>query len=346
MSRRRARPARMKARASVAARAPALVFPDVTAPAVLEETVLEARALLTQALAEAHPDMPPELFVGHVPAFLLRAFFVAMAAARGLLVEQVDTLGCFRLQLSDFLAGMAPVDPGLLFTVLEALVSAPVRRGRTVVARTPLALALLEPEHLGFLHAALMAPADRRGRGAHYTPRSLTEPIVRKTLEPLLRCLGDDARPEAILGLRICDPACGGGAFLLELVRQLGRRLEAAWVRHGGPRGTMRARRLVAVHCAYGVDIDPVAVQVAKLALWLECEATGMPSSWLDDNVKVGDALVGLLEGQLASFSWSPRPTSSDVVLGRTVRDAITLGAEARRLRLEHLARRALDGVA
>lgn len=110
--------------------------------------------------------------------------------------------------------------------------------------------------------------AERRRSGSHYTPRTLTAPIVEKTLAPLLSALGDMPTSEQLLALKICDPAMGSGAFLVEVVRQLGDHVVAAWRREGkeggllpahGPAHTTSdavplARRLVAQRCVYGVD--------------------------------------------------------------------------------------------
>src|SRR5208283_4217119 len=79
----------------------------------------------------------------------------------------------------------------------------------------------------------IMQPTDERRRtGSHYTPRRLTEPIVRYTLEPTFERLGPDATPEQILDLKICDPAMGSGAFLVEACRAIAARLVAAWNVH------------------------------------------------------------------------------------------------------------------
>jgi hypothetical protein len=100
----------------------------------------------------------------------------------------------------------------------------------------------------------------------------------------------------------VCDPACGAGAFLLECVRQLAGRL----LEHGLETDLNVAKRLVASHCVYGVDIGHWAVASAKVALWLECRAERMPPGWLDENIRVGDALVGLTNDPIARFHWSP----------------------------------------
>src|SRR5690606_28148410 len=104
-----------------------------------------------------------------------------------------------------------------------------------------------------------------RRTGSHYTPRSLTEPIVRHALEPSFARLGEDATPEAVLALKVCDPACGSGAFLVEATRQIGTRLIAAWEVYpklkppipADEDDDLHARRLVAQRCIYGVDRNP-----------------------------------------------------------------------------------------
>lgn len=208
----------------------------------------------------------------------------------------------------------------------------------------------LTPEHYGAVHETLagyrlvdgvIAPTDdRRKGGIHFTPRSLTEPIVRKTLEPLLEAVP----PDKTLDLRVCDPAVGAGAFLLELVRQLGRRAFDAGLTKDLP----EAKRLVAIHCAYGVDVDRFAIAAAKRAITLECHADQMPPSWLDDNVKLGDALVGLTEEQLRAFHWDPKKAPNTLAaaagraaIGRLLDRAMKLGVEARQLRMALLSEQA-----
>ena len=159
-------------------------------------------------------------------------------------------------------------------------------------------------------------PSDERRRsGSHYTPRSLTEPIVRKTLEPVLRQLGERPRPEQILGLKVCDPAMGSGAFLVEACRQLGDALVAAWHAHNclpsippDEDEVLHARRLVAQRCLYGVDKNPMAVDLAKLSLWLATLARDHPFTFLDHALRCGDSLVGLTRQQIADFHWKRAP--------------------------------------
>jgi hypothetical protein len=189
--------------------------------------------------------------------------------------------------------------------------------------------------------AMLLQPSDERRRsGSHYTPRSLTQPIVAKTLEPILARLGPDARPDQILDLKICDPAMGSGAFLVEVCRQLGKRLEDAWTRHGAaPRVTAEddlttlARRMVAQRCVYGVDRNDMAVDLAKLSLWLATLAKDHPFTFLDHALRHGDSLVGLDLAQLEAFHWDaskPKTLVSDKIASK-LQDAIRIREEIRR---------------
>jgi hypothetical protein len=162
--------------------------------------------------------------------------------------------------------------------------------------------------------AMLLVPSDERRRsGSNYTPRSLTEPIVRKTLEPILERLGDDATPEQILDLKVCDPAMGSGAFLVEACRQLAEVLVKAWHRHKqlptippDEDELLYAKRIIAQRCLYGVDKNPMAADLAKLSMWLATLARDHPFTFLDHSFRAGDSLVGLTKAQIASFTWEP----------------------------------------
>ncbi len=165
--------------------------------------------------------------------------------------------------------------------------------------------------------AMVLQPSEERRRsGSHYTPRSLTEPIVRTTLAPILKRLrGPDDRPpkpEQILDLKVCDPAMGSGAFLVEACRQLGDALIDAWRYHNAtPQiptdedDVVFARRLVAQRCLYGVDRNPVAVDLAKVSLWLVTLAMDHPLTFLDHALRHGDSLVGLSRKQIEAFHWA-----------------------------------------
>ena len=158
----------------------------------------------------------------------------------------------------------------------------------------------------------VLQPTDERRRsGSHYTPRSLTEPIVSEALRPILERLGPDARPENILDLKVLDPATGSGAFLVESCRQLSVRLVEAWSVHGGPPDLptdedelLHARRLVAQQCIYGVDKNPMAIDLARLSLWLVTLAQNHEFTFIDHALRHGDSLVGLTRNQIEGFHW------------------------------------------
>lgn len=192
--------------------------------------------------------------------------------------------------------------------------------------------------------AYVTAGTARRSTGTHYTPPSLTEPIVQHTLEPLVyegpaegwpREQWKLRSPKEILDLRICDMAMGSGAFLVQVCRYLAERLVEAWEneekKHPGevlvtPEGKFSAgapserlvpvdaneriaiaRRVVADRCLYGVDINPMAVEMAKLSLWLITMDANRPFTFLDHAFKCGDSLLGITSlEQLENFSLRP----------------------------------------
>ena len=191
----------------------------------------------------------------------------------------------------------------------------------------------------------ILQPTDERRRsGSHYTPRVLTAPIVRKTLDPILARLGKNPTPQQILELKICDKAVGSGAFLVEGCRQLGDALVAAWQHHGGKPvippdedELLHARRLVAQRCLYGVDRNPMAVDLAKLSLWLATLAKDHPFTFLDHSLRAGDALVGLSKKQIVAFHWDlTAPEAKQRQFGQQrVEKAIELATSFRREILE-----------
>jgi hypothetical protein len=153
---------------------------------------------------------------------------------------------------------------------------------------------------------------ERRRSGSHYTPRTLTEPIVQKTLAPVLDRLGPHPMPEQILALKVADIAVGSGAFLVETCRQLAEVLVVAWHHHDctppippGEDEVLLAKRTVAQKCLYGVDRNPMAVDLTKLSLWLATLAKHHPFTFLDHCILCGDSLVGLARRQIVRFSWS-----------------------------------------
>lgn len=160
--------------------------------------------------------------------------------------------------------------------------------------------------------AMIFQPSDERRRsGSHYTPSSLTGPIVEAALEPVFKQLGDNPTPEQILALKVCDPAMGSGAFLVEACRQLGDALVRAWRTHNqapflppDEDENLHAQRQIAQRCLYGVDKNPMAADLAKLSLWLATLAKDHPFTFLDHALRSGDSLVGLSRKQITAFHW------------------------------------------
>lgn len=209
--------------------------------------------------------------------------------------------------------------------------------------------------------------ADRRETGTHYTPKSLTERIVEETLTPLAydgpakgapRAEWKLKTPEQLLNLKVCDPAMGSGAFLVQACRFLSARLVEAWAIEeaagrivdligqvhesrtsvesmppGVEARAENARRIVAERCLYGVDLDPLAVELAKLSLWLVTLSKGRPFGFLDHNLRRGDSLLGIsrLE-QLTELSMAPKEQTQGRLFGRSVRQAVE---EALAIRLQ-----------
>lgn len=154
---------------------------------------------------------------------------------------------------------------------------------------------------------------ERRRSGSHYTPRSLTRPIVEEALRPWLERCGHRPAAAQILDLKICDPAMGSGAFLVESCRYLAELLEQAWTREGLPQALqpgglahgedtlIYARRLIAQSCLYGVDKNPFAVNLARLSLWLVSLSKDAPFTFVDHALQCGDSLVGMNRAEIKS---------------------------------------------
>lgn len=159
------------------------------------------------------------------------------------------------------------------------------------VARAPAAIVLKKTS------------TKRKATGSFYTPRSITEFVVRRTLHPLV----DHKSADDILSLRVVDPAMGSGAFLVAACHYLADQCEQALVRDGSWRGheitaadRIGLRRKVAERCLYGVDLNPTAVQLARLSLWLTTLASDRPLTFLDHHLAVGDSLIGARLSDLA----------------------------------------------
>ncbi|MBM3820266.1 MAG: hypothetical protein FJW14_14785 [Acidimicrobiia bacterium] len=181
---------------------------------------------------------------------------------------------------------------------------------RTSGARVRIAYRDLDVEQLGAVYEHVLeyepAPGSaatlkrtrdtRKATGTFYTPRAVTASLVRRTLDPLVQGRSSDD----ILRLRVVDPAMGSGAFLVAACRYLAAAAEEALIREGRwhhgdvtPADRAGLRREIAQRCLFGVDLNPTAVQLARLSLWLATLAADLPLTFLDHRLVVGDSLVG-----------------------------------------------------
>jgi N-6 DNA Methylase len=142
---------------------------------------------------------------------------------------------------------------------------------------------------------------DRSSSGSHYTPEELVRPLIKHSLDYLIEDKLKEADPEkGLLSLTICDVACGSGHILLSAARRVG--FELAKIRSKEDQPTPSVLRVavrdVIRHCIYGVDLNPLAVELCKVALWLEAHEPGEPLNFLNHHIKCGNAIVGLAHAE------------------------------------------------
>ncbi len=145
---------------------------------------------------------------------------------------------------------------------------------------------------------------ERKTSGAYYTPTSLIHCLLDSALDPLLDEAERSSDPQtALLALTVCDPACGSGHFLVAAARRIAARLARARSDGGEPTllDAQAAMHDVVGRCIYGVDLNPMAAELAKVSLWLEALQPGRPLSFLDAHIKVGNALLGATPALLAA---------------------------------------------
>ena len=147
---------------------------------------------------------------------------------------------------------------------------------------------------------------ERKETGSYYTPTSLVECLLDSALDPLLdeACAHGMAeeRVAALLSLTVCDPACGSGHFLVAAARRIAKRIAAEETGDPEPPNVVvrAALRRVVGRCIYGVDLNPMAAELAKVSLWLEALEPAKPLSYLDQNIRVGNSLLGVTPALLA----------------------------------------------
>lgn len=237
----------------------------------------------------------------------------------------------------------ANLDNAHLLAALQHLRWAVVAQGKGS-SLTPVDYRNMGPEELGSVYESLLelVPAidlpartfgfvgrteegstagnARKLTGSYYTPDSLVQELIKSALDPVIeqRLAAHPANPtEALLAIRVVDPACGSGHFLLAAARRLAEKLAQLRSLEGGQEGAMQpqdyrhALREVVSHCIYGVDRNPMAIELARMALWLEGYEEGRPLGFLDHHLQVGDALLGLtdlnvLEQGIAKDAFKP----------------------------------------
>ncbi|WP_422755282.1 Eco57I restriction-modification methylase domain-containing protein [Micromonospora sp. WMMD708] len=202
-----------------------------------------------------------------------------------------------------------------LLRAVEALAVLPARRG---TGRQRVDFQHLGAEELGSVYESLLelrprwdAPArrfhterlagnERKTTGSYYTPSSLVECLLDSALDPLLDEATALPTPEervtALLDLTVCDPACGSGHFLIAAARRIAKRVAAEETDElePTPDAVRSAMRRVVARCIYGVDVNEMAAELAKVSLWLEAMEPGRPLGYLDANIRVGNSLLGV----------------------------------------------------
>ncbi len=227
-----------------------------------QEAVVDAAARL-----RGQGEAPSDLLRDRAVAAVLAAVVLAQAQARDLAATAATQ------------------------ATVEAMLGA---AGTGAPVEVPYRIAVASPTAAGAIHEAmhdrvldddgeLLAPdGSRKAKGAYYTPAEVVEVLLDHALDPVL-----ERTPHAeVARLRICDPACGGGNFLVPVLERVATRLEDAGYRPD------RARR-TAAECLVGIDVDPVAVVLARLALWLAVGDSRLSPVAFDRRIRLGDALFG-----------------------------------------------------
>ncbi len=169
---------------------------------------------------------------------------------------------------------------------------------------------------------------ERSKSGSHYTPEELVKPLIQHSLDYLIADKLKEKEPEsALLSLKVCDVACGSGHILLSAARRIGFELAKLRSKEDQPAPSVlrHAIRDVINHCIYGVDKNPLAVELCKVAMWLEAHNPGEPLNFLNHRIKCGDAIVGLahrseLENGIADEAFKTLP-GDDKDIAKIYRD-------------------------
>jgi hypothetical protein len=172
--------------------------------------------------------------------------------------------------------------------------------------------------------------ASRKTTGSYYTDPRLIDELIHSALEPVVRDRLSNAvdRESALLSIKVCDPACGSGAFLIAANNFLARELAKMRTRdqlEPSEKEVRRARREVLQHCIYGVDVNPMAVELAKVSLWINASVENFPLNFLDHHIKCGNSLIGtnpeLIKNGVPSSAFEP-VTNDDKQISKRLQKA------------------------
>ncbi len=228
--------------------------------------------------------------------------------------------GIFELGASDVIADMELPNSALLkaircLTVVQPAGGGPKRRvdyrnlGAEELGSVYESLLEFEPRYDESRRAfslETVAGNERKTSGSYYTPASLIDCLLDSALDPLLDDAEKADNPEqALLRMTVCDPACGSGHFLVAAAKRIAARLASVRARAEDAEEPTLLHEQAALHevvdrCIYGVDLNPMAAELAKVSLWLESVQPGRALSFLDAHIKVGNALLGATPALLA----------------------------------------------
>jgi len=156
--------------------------------------------------------------------------------------------------------------------------------------------------------------AARKTSGSYYTSPRLIDELIKSALKPVFedRFSKTAEKEKALLSIKVCDPACGSGAFLIAANNFLAKELAKLRTNQAEPsdKELKKAARDILQHCIYGVDLNPMATELAKVSLWINSCVENMPLNFLDHHIKCGNSLIGatptLMDSGIPDEAFSP----------------------------------------
>lgn len=211
----------------------------------------------------------------------------------------------------------APLTNEFLLDAIRALCITDDTTGRGGIVRRPVDFANLGSDELGSVYESLLelhpkidtdegpfslgtaAGHERKTTGSYYTPTSLINCLLESALDPVAKESLNKPTPaeaeKSLLNLKVCDPACGSGHFLIAAAERLAKYLASLRTGDDEPStlAIQHAKRDIIGRCIFGVDINPMSVELCQVALWLEALEPGKPFSFLDHHIRTGNSLLG-----------------------------------------------------